>query len=163
MSDEQEHDVDGLLRKNAELLAEVKSLKAKVAEIEGARDEALQAASDAQDTVAKVTLEKPLEAVMGGAFVAPWRVVRPLLDEHFVFDAAADDGAQIKVRAEDGEGEAVALDAIISHVQAIPDLAAMLKPPRGGGASGGRVGDRDPERGKASEKTEQVASPFGLR
>jgi cell division septum initiation protein DivIVA len=156
----EEHDVDGLLRKNSELLAEVKGLKAKVAEVEGERDEALQASSDAQDAMRKVTLEKPLETVLSGAFVAPWRVVRPLLDEHFVFDATADEGAQIRVRAEDGEGEAVALDGLMQHCQTIPDLAAMLKPASGGGASGGLDMDRATAKKDAKPK---VASPFGIR
>lgn len=150
------HDVDGLLRKNAELLGEVKELKAKLQEAEGAREAALQAASEARGAMRRVALERPLEGVLGRAFVAPWRVVRPLLDEHFAFDMGADDVAEIKAAS----GEAVALDDLLQHVQAIPDLAAMLKPPSGGGASGGGRSIAVQDKPKSREK---VASPFGLR
>jgi len=90
MSDGTNHDVDGLLRKNAELLAEVKGLKAKVAEVEGERDAATGDAAMAREVARQVSIERPLEGVLGGAFVAPWRVVRPLLDEHFQFELADD-------------------------------------------------------------------------
>lgn len=157
MSEEPKHDIDGLLRKNAELLGEVKELKAKLAEAEGATQAALQAASDAQAAMRKVALEKPLEGVLGGAFVAPWRVVRPLLDEHFTINMGADDLAEIKTLS----GEVVALDAMMQHVQTIPDLAAMLKPPSGGGASGS--GGRSFEIDRKPEPKPKVASPFGIR
>lgn len=151
-----EHDVDGLLRKNAELLGEVKELKAKLAEAEGARDAALQAASAAQATMRGVALERPLEGALGGAFIAPWRVVRPLLDEHFTFGMGEGQIAEIKTLS----GEAVALEGIMGHIQAIPDLAVMLKPASGGGAVGSvRNYTID---GKAEPKP-KVASPFGIR
>lgn len=86
-------------------------------------------------------------------------MVRPLLDEYFTFDAGADEGARIKTRVEDGAGEVVAFDALLRHVQTIPDLAAMLRPPSGGGASGGRAIEMQ-DKAKPREK---VASPFGLR
>lgn len=156
MTDQVTHDVDGLLRKNAELLAEVKALKAKITEADSARETALQAASDAQATMRKVALERPLEAALGGAFVAPWRVVRPLVEEHFSFGMGADDVAEIKTQS----GEAVALADLMGHVQTIPDLAAMLRPASGGGASGGRSGTEAQDKAKPPEK---VASPFGLR
>lgn len=158
---DQKHDTDGLLRKNAELLAEVKSLKGKLAEMEGERDAALQTSSEAQDAMRRVAVERPLETFLGGAFVAPWRIVRPMLDEHFVIGIGGGDEAEIKTRTDDGEGEAVALNALFDHVQTIPDLAAMLRPPKGGGA-GGSWGDRISK--EAQEKPRQkVASSFGLR
>lgn len=156
-----EHDVDGLLRKNAELLAEVKTLKAKIADTEGERDSAKQAAGEAQDAMRRVAVEKPLEQALGGAFVAPWRVVRPLLDEHFAIGLGADDVPDIKTIVTEGDGEAVGLTELMAQVQTIPDLAAMLRPPSGGGARGG-----DGRDGPATVKTEpkeKVASTFGLR
>ena len=152
-----EHDVEGLLRKNAELLGEVKELKTKLQEAEGAREAALQAASDARGAMRRVALERPLEGVLGRAFVAPWRVVRPLLDEHFTIDMGSGDVAEIKTLS----GELVTLDKLMQHVQTIPDLAAMLKPPSGGGASGGRGHSGEIER--KPEPKPKVASPFGIR
>lgn len=157
MSEEPKHDVDGLLRKNAELLGEVKEFKAKLQEAEGAREAALQAASEARGAMRRVALERPLEGALGRSFVAPWRVVRPLMDEHFTFDMSADDVAQIKTLS----GEAVVMDDLLKHVQAIPDLAAMLKPPSGGGASGS--GGCMERAEKKSEPKPKVASPFGIR
>jgi len=164
MSEKSEHDVDALLRKNAELLGQVKILKSKLAEAQGAHEAALQVASDAQATMRKVTLEKPLEAALSPCFVAPWRVVRPLLDEFFVVEDGGADGVQIQTRVDDGEGEELALDAMLRHIQTIPDLAAMLRPASGGGASGasGGRGGVVPKSDK-TEPREKVASPFGLR
>lgn len=155
--DKTEHDVDGLLRKNAELLAEVKDLKGRLQEAEGATHAAQEAASQAQATMRTVALERPLEGTLGGAFVAPWRVVRPLLDEHLTIEMGEDHQAEIKTAS----GEAVALDDLKRHVQTIPDLAAMLKPAIGGGATGGQ----DPDRATTSkpEPKPKVASPFGIR
>ncbi|TQM93555.1 hypothetical protein [Roseinatronobacter monicus] len=155
----EEYDVEGLLRKNAELLNEVKELKAKLADAQGAEAAALQAVSDAQATVRKVTLETPLEGALGGCFVAPWRVVRPLLDEHFTFDMGADGVSEIKTLS----GEVVALDGLMQHVQTIPDLAAMLRPPSGGGASGGNNAGRVVRSEEKPEPKPKVASPFGIR
>lgn len=155
--DKTEHDIDGLLRKNAELLAEVKDLKAKLQEAEGATQAAQEAASDAQATMRAVALERPLEDVLGGAFVAPWRVVRPLLDEHLTIEMGEDHKAEIKTAS----GEAVALDGLMQHLQTIPDLAAMLKPASGGGAAGGQ--DMDRATTTKPEPKPRVASQFGIR
>lgn len=159
MTDEPKHDVDGLLRKNAELLAEVKEMKAKLQEAEGAKQAAQEAASEAQATMRTVALERPLEGVLGCAFVAPWRVVRPLLDEHFTIEMGEGQVAEIKTLT----GEAVALDDLMQHVQTIPDLAAMLKPPSGGGAIGAGGRSRMESTEKKPEPKPKVASPFGIR
>ena len=156
MSDDK-HDVDGLLRKNAELLSEVKAMKAKVTEVEGERDNALGEAVAAKEVARQVSIERPLEAALGSAFVAPWRVVRPLLDEHFDF-ALGDDG--IAAIADKTGGE-LAFDKLLEQANAIPDLAVMLKPPSGGGAKASSAyhGSEKP----VEKQGTGVASPFGLR
>lgn len=151
------HDVDGLLRKNAELLGEVKALKAKVAEVEGERDAAIADATAAKEAAHLVSIEKPLQAGLAGAFIAPWRVVRPLLDEHFDF-ATGDDGLP---SIKDKQGSPVALDGLIAEFAGIPDLAAMLRPPQGGGARGSDLPGTGPTQDK--KKPEAVAPAFGLR
>ena len=157
MSDNK-HDIDGLLRKNGELLSEVKGLKAKLGEIEAERDTARSDADAAQAMTRSVSLERPLEAALGSAFVAPWRIVRPLLDEHFTF-GLSDDGNAV-VTMGNGEGETVSLAEIGSSLSTIPELAAMLRPPKGGGATGsaGGTSGHNPEK-----EPRKVASPFGLR
>jgi hypothetical protein len=136
---EDQNDITGLMRKNAELLAEVKALKGRLQEADSAREAALQAASDAQATMRRVALETPLEGALASRFVVPWRIIRPMLDDYFAFDTLADLPGQIAT---------------------IPDLAALLHPPRGGGAPGS-AGNRDFDaKPKAPEK---IASPFGLR
>lgn len=159
MGDEK-HDVDGLLRKNGELLAEVKALKAKVTELEGERDGAKADADTAQAMTRSVSIERPLEAVLGNSFVAPWRIVRPMLDEHFSFDLSDEGGAVVTARGDEGEGEAIPLSQIGHRVNAIADLSAMLKPPTGGGGRGSTGAGNI----QSEEKTpRKVASPFGLR
>lgn len=157
MTEKQEHDVDGLLRKNAELLGEVKALKAKVAEVEAERDGARAEAQEARATVRRVQLDEPLEQALGGAFVAPWRIMRPLVEEHFEVGLGDDGKPRIAVRA---TGEAVALGEMIAAMMAVPDLAAALRPPSGGGARGNDRGDTGEPKPKAQQK---VASSFGLR
>jgi hypothetical protein len=83
---EAKHDIDGLLRKNAELLGELKAAKARIAELESERDAARADAQVARDTMRRVQLEEPLEQSLGQAFVAPWKIMRPLLGEHFTFE-----------------------------------------------------------------------------
>lgn len=157
MTEKQEHDVDGLLRKNAELLGEVKGLKAKVAEIEAERDGARAEAQAAQDTMRRVQLDEPLEQAVGGAFVAPWRIMRPMIEEHFEVALGEDGKPQIKAKA---SGEAVALAGLLQAMQTVPDLAAAMRPPSGGGARGSHAGDLSERQPKAQPK---VASSFGLR
>lgn len=153
---EDQTDVSGLMRKNAELLAEVKALKGKLQEAESAREAALQAANEAQAVTRRVALETPLQDALSGRFVVPWRIVRPLLDDHFAFDMGADGGAEIKTKA----GEAVALADLPGQLATIPDLAALLHPPRGGGAKGSHTGHDVDDKPKQPDR---VASPFALR
>ena len=155
---EQTHDTEGLLRKNAELLAEVKGLKARITALEGERDAAKQDADAAHLTMRKTLLDDPLERQLGAAFSLPWRHIRPLVEEHFVF-ALGDDGKPIANPA--AGGDAVGLDCLTSAFAAIPDLAVVLRKPQGGGARGS-AGPIEIERGK-SKAREKVASPFGLR
>lgn len=158
MTETKDHDVDGLLRKNAELLGEVKALKARVAEIEVERDAAAADAAGARETMRRVQLEEPLEQALGGAFVAPWRIMRPLVDEHFDVDLGEDGKPQITAKA---DGAAVALAGLLTAMQAVPDLAAAMRPPAGAGARGNdHPQDREQGEGPARPK---VASPFGLR
>ena len=158
MTDKTEHDVDGLLRKNAELLGQVKTLKARVTELEAERDTAQANAQAATDTMQRVQLLEPVEQALGGAFVAPWRVMKPLLDEHFDFALGDDGKPEIKMKA---TGEVVAVDGMIAAMAPIPDLAAAMRPASGGGARGSasHLSDRESEKGK----TAKVAGPFGLR
>lgn len=158
MADDNGHDVEGLLRKNAELLGEVRSLKGRVGEIERERDEALQAAEAANATMRRLQLEEPVEQALAGAFVAPWRVMRPLLDEHLDFALTDEGRPEITVRA---SGEVVPPGGLMAFVSTVPDLAAVLRPPSGGGArsvgeDAGGVAPRKPER-------EAIAPKFGLR
>ncbi|MFV0645256.1 MAG: hypothetical protein ACK5NN_12290, partial [Sphingomonadaceae bacterium] len=91
-----------------------------------------------------------------------WRIMRPLLDEHFKFDLSDEGGALVTTSANEGEaeGEAIPMADIFQRVNAIPDLSAMLKPPKGGGARGS-YGAQQPQDEKKT--TRPVASPFGLR
>lgn len=157
MSDDK-HDVDGLLRKNGELLSEVKTLKAKVTELEGERDGAKADAIAAQAMTRAVSIERPLEAVLGDSFVAPWRIVRPMLDEHFKFDLSDEGSAAVSTVGE--ETEIIRLAEIGDRIANIPDLSAMLKPAAGGGGRGSTgSGNIQTE----EKKARPVASPFGLR
>jgi cell division septum initiation protein DivIVA len=157
MSDEQEHDVEALLRKNAELLGEVKALKAKVAELEGERDSANDDSSQAQAAMQKLLLDDPLERTFGEAFSLPWRYMRPVIEEHFTF--ALGDGKPLATPV--AGGDPIDLEAAFQAVFTIPDLAAALRPARGGGAKGSHGLPRiEPEKQDAPRK---VASQFGLR
>lgn len=158
MANDDGHDVEGLLRKNAELLGEVRALKGRVGEIERERDEALQAAEAAKDAMRRLQLEEPVEKALSGAFVAPWRVMRPLLDEHLEFALTEEGRPEITVRA---SGEVLPPGGLMAFVSTVPDLAAVLRPPSGGGArsvgeDAGGVAPRKPER-------EAIAPKFGLR
>jgi hypothetical protein len=157
MAETQEHDVDGLLRKNAELLAEVKGLKARITALEGERDTAKAEADTAQATMRQTLLDDPIERELGAVFSLPWRHMRPLVEEHFSF-TLGDDGKPVATPA--AGGDALMLESVRGAFASIPDLAVALRPAKGGGATGG--GARHvPEPEKASR--EKVASPFGLR
>lgn len=158
MDQKSDHDVDGLLRKNAELLGQVKTLKARIGELEAERDAAQVSAQTATETMRRVQLDDPVQQALDKAFVAPWRVMKPLLDEHFDFALGDDGKPEIKIK---GNGEVVTLDGIIAAMATIPDLAAALRPPSGGGARGSGARDILPPDGHDTRRA--VASQFGLR
>jgi hypothetical protein len=156
---EAKHDIDGLLRKNAELLGELKAARARIAEHESERDAARADAQTARDTMRRVQLEEPLEQALAGAFTVPWRIMRLLLGEHVDF-ALGDDGKP-SITAK-GTGEAVPLSGMIAAMATIPDLAAALRPPRGGNALGNDRGSSLPDVSQPKAKP-KVAQAFGLR
>lgn len=83
--------------------------------------------------------------------------MRPLVEEHF--DIALGEDGKPQIKAKDS-GEGVALGEMLGAMQAVPDLATALKPPRGGGARGSHEpSDRDAK----DRPRQKVASPFGLR
>ncbi len=160
MTKETEHDAEGLLRKNAELLGEVKTLKARVAEMEGDTREAQAAAEASASRLRALMLDEPLERDLAPRFVIPWRVTRPLLDEHFDF-ALGDDGRPVVTR-KDG-GVPVPFGEIFDALNTIPDLAALVRPARGAEERGST---RIPARRREEDNKQQEvagASPFGLR
>jgi hypothetical protein len=154
---EAKHDVDALLRKNAELLGELKAAKARLAEVEAEREAARGEAQAARDTMRRVQLDEPLEQALGGAFVAPWRIMRPLVEEHFEVGLDGDGKPQVVAKA---NGEAVPIGSMFAAVMAVPDLAAAMRPARGGGARGN---DGPDPHGPQAKPQAKVASPFGLR
>jgi hypothetical protein len=139
---ETKHDIDGLLRKNAELLGELKAAKARIAELESERDSARADAQVARDTMRRVQLEEPLEQALAGAFTVPWRIMRPLLGEHFTFELGDDGKPRVTAKA---TNEPVPLSGMIAAMATIPDLAAALRPPRGGNALGNDRGSSVPD------------------
>jgi hypothetical protein len=160
MTKENEHDVEGLLRKNAELLGEVKTLKARVAELEGTTREAQTSAEASAARLRALMLDEPLERDLAASFVIPWRVTRPLLEEHFDF-ALGDDGRPVVTRK--NGGEPVAFGEIFDALGTIPDLAALVRPARGAEERGHT---RIPTRRREDDNKQQEvvgASPFGLR
>jgi hypothetical protein len=158
-SEKTEHDVDGLLRKNAELLSELKAARTRIAELEAERDSAQADAQVARDVMRRVQLEEPLEQALGQAFVAPWRIMRLLLDEHFDFALGEDGKPHITAKA---TGEAVPLTGMVAAAASIPDLAAAVRPPRGGGALGNDRGSSLANVPQQKPKP-KVAQTFGLR
>ena len=78
---------DGLVRKNRELLGEVKTLRAKLSEVTAERD-ALAA------SYGKVTLDQPLSEMLAKVSPFPPRFTRPMVEEHFSF-VLGDDSQQV--------------------------------------------------------------------
>ncbi|PVA11546.1 hypothetical protein DC366_00820 [Pelagivirga sediminicola] len=166
MADENdEHNVEGLLRKNAELLADIKTLKGRVATLEAERDAAQEARDTANAEVQRVKLDEPLENSVASMFSVPWRIMRPVIEEHFKFDLG-EDGKPVFSDIEGnpvslGERDAVfAPDDLRQAMMAVPDLAAAMRPPRGGGARGNDGGVSPTPVKSGSEK---VAPRLGLR
>ncbi|NKX43598.1 hypothetical protein [Roseicyclus persicicus] len=95
----------GLVAKNKELLAEVKGLKARVKELEEELGKAAGRAEVAEAEVRRITLDEPVEAVLGDLFAVKLKYVMPDLREHF--DFRLEDGA---VRFVTAEGEPVKIE-----------------------------------------------------
>ena len=156
------HNVDGLLKKRDQLLSEVKTLRAKLAEVTAERDSL--AAS-----YGKVTLDQPLSEMLARVSPIPPRFVRPMVEEHFSF-ILGDDGA-VQMRTKEGkpvqiEGrEAVFTEADVKAALAsVTELRGVVygNQASGGGATGGGKGVPQPAPKKPEPKP-KVASPFGLR
>lgn len=161
----EEHNVEGLLRKNAELLDEIKTLKGRIVTLEDERDAAQSARDSANAEVQRVMLDEPLKDSVASMFSVPWRIMRPIIEEHFKF-ALGDDGNPV---LSDLEGNPVSLgersaefapEDLRQVMMAVPDIAATMRPPQGGGARGndGRVSIPP-----AKSEPEKVAPKLGLR
>ena len=96
-------ETDGLVEKNRELLGEVKKLKARVKELEDDLGAEKGRADTAEAEVKRITLDGPVEAVLGDLFAVKLKYVLPDVKEHFDF-VPGDDGA---VRFVTAEGEPV--------------------------------------------------------
>jgi len=167
MSEEQNdqtepQNVDGLVRKNRELLGEVKTLRAKLVEMTAARD-ALSA------SYGKVTLDQPLQEMLAKVSPFPPRFTRPMIEEHFSF-VLGDDG-QVQVRDKTGQPVQVeGREALFTEgdmraaLAAIPEMHKIVygNQSSGGGAPGGAGRDYQ-SAPKKPEPKPKVASPFGLR
>ncbi|KIN72787.1 hypothetical protein [Sulfitobacter guttiformis] len=166
MSDQNtEHNIEGLLRKNAELLADIKTLKGRIATLEGERDAANTARDDATANVQRVMLDEPLENTVASMFSVPWRVMRSVVEEHFKL--SLDESG--KPMLSDVDGNPVSLgdrpanftpDDLRQAMMAVPDLAATMRPPSGGGAPGSNGASAT---ATPPQKAEKVAPRLGLR
>lgn len=161
-------DLSGLTAKRDELLAQVKALKARLAEVEAERDGAQAAAAEAEARFNAAVIDRPVDAVLADLFLVPLRHVKPEIEAHFAF-GVGDEGA---IRVLDQDGNPVMLEG--REAQCAP--ADMLKLLRGIGtldevlrgtlASGGGAVATGASGAMVSRKQEtprKVASPFGLR
>lgn len=155
-----EEELEAVKRKNAELLGEVKGLKAKIAGLEEERDAAAGRADKAEATMGKVLLEDPIERGIAPRFVVPWRVMRPLIAEHF--DFALNDEGKPMATTKGETPETLDLEGVLTAMQAIPDLAASMRLPQGDGAKGSRS-DQTGRTPPAQQEPARQTARFGLR
>lgn len=157
---------NALIAKRDELLAEVRKLKARLAEVEGERDTALERAAKAEGDFQRVTVDEPVEAVLSQVFAVPLRYVMPDLKEHYSF--GRDQEGQLQFRTKDGEPVMVKdRDAAFTEEDIYDALAEtgkfgeVLRASRavGSGSPGGSLRPVT----KTEEKKQRVDSPFGLR
>jgi len=160
--DDTKDNVDGLLKKRDQLLNEVKTLRAKLAEVTAERD-TLAASYGA------VTLDKPLSEMLAKVSPFPARFTRPMVEEHFSF-SLGDDG-EVQMRGKDGKPVQIdGREAIFSESDMRAALAGVAElqgivygnQASGGGAPGStsRAPQSAPKKPEAKPK---LASPFGLR
>jgi len=167
MSDNAETvDLSGLTAKRDELLAKVKELKGRIAELEGERDAILAQATESAARFKAEVIDRPVDEVLADLVLIPLRHVKPEIEAHFTFELG-DDGA-IQVR--DKDGKPVVVDGreiqctrgdMMKALATVGTLDEVLR----GTLAKGAGGTSKNEGLAASEpvKAKQVASPFGLR
>lgn len=155
-----EEELEAVKRKNAELLGEVKGLKAKITGLEEERDAASGRADKAEATMGKVLLEDPIERGIAPRFVVPWRVVRPLIAEHF--DFALNDEGKPMATTKGETPETLDLEGVLEAMQTIPDLAASMRLPQGDGGRAPRS-DQTGRTPPAQQEPARQTARFGLR
>ena len=155
-----EDELEAVKRKNAELIGEVRGLKEKIAGLEQERDAAAGRADEAKNTMDRVLLEEPLERGIAPRFVVPWRVVRPLVAEHFDF-ALNDEGKPVATTKGE-KPETLDLEGVLLRMNEIPDLAASMRKPMGDG-SAGNTGTRGSHAPQPKPPAPQPGPRFGLR
>lgn len=99
-------ETEGLVNKNRELLGEVKTLKARVKDLEDHLGAEKGRADAAEAEVKRITLDEPVEAVLGDLFAVKLKYVLPDVKEHFDF-VLGDDGA---VRFVTADGKPVEIE-----------------------------------------------------
>ena len=156
----------GLIAKRDELLAEVRKLKARLAEVEGERDAEKVRADAAESNLQRVTVDEPVEAVLSKVFAVSLHRVMPDLKEHYRFDRGED--GQLQFRTKEGEPvmvkdrEAGFAEADIHEaLSATGKFDDVLRGSLASG-SGSPGGSRHPV-AKADPKKASIDSPFGLR
>lgn len=159
----------GLLRKRDELLAEVRALKAKLAEVTAERDAMAEAKGRSDAELKAITIDRPTDDLLAQVAVLPVRFVRPAFDEHF--SVKLDDKGQLQFLTAEGqpvqiEGRQAVFSAedIRAAMAHVDELRPVVKGSQasGGGATGGGRGVPQPT-AKKPEPKPKVASPFGLR
>lgn len=172
MAEDNKDDVQKLLAKRDELLGEVRTLKARVAELEGERDGAVARADTADAEVKRLCLDDPVADVLGEMFAVKLKYVLPDIEEDFAFALGDDgqvtftgkDGAAVQVGEAGKEREAgFNADDIRAALEAHGGFDGVLLSQAKGG------GGKQPGRGATGlspqepKKAQKVAPDFGLR
>ncbi|QKK02739.1 MAG: hypothetical protein HND55_08820 [Pseudomonadota bacterium] len=148
-------ELQGLVEKRDQLLAEVKKLKARVTELEGERDTANERADRAEAEVQRITVDNPVDDLLKDVFTVPTDQARKLLDGQFKFERGEDGIALF-----DAEGERVAgfdADEVKEALQAAGYSKTILLGSRASG-SGGTT-----ETQSAKSEPAPRARSYGLR
>lgn len=148
-------ELQGLIEKRDQLLAEVKKLKARVNELEGERDTANERANNAENELQRITIDNPVDDLLKDVFTVPADQARKLLDEQFKFERGEDGIAMF-----DAEGERVAgFDA--NEVKSALESAGYSKTILLGSRASGSGGTTETQPAK-SEPAPRARS-YGLR